>query len=115
VGRRTAQVRLRVIEHTDKKTLVPHVHRYTDTEATVYTDEWRAYEQVAREHRTIKHSIKEWARDDDGNGIREVHVNTIEGLVPLTNAVMRRIAEVKQLPAALGTTTLPSAHSFPLL
>jgi hypothetical protein len=25
------EVRLRAIEHTDKKTLVPHVHRYTDT------------------------------------------------------------------------------------
>ena len=80
VGRRTAEVRLRVIEHTDKKTLVPHVHRYTDTEATVYTDEWRAYQQVAREHRTVSHGVKEWARDDDGDGIREVHVNTIEGL-----------------------------------
>jgi hypothetical protein len=41
-------VRLRVIEHTDKETLVPHVHRYTDTGATVHTDEWRAYERVER-------------------------------------------------------------------
>ena len=31
-------------------------------------------------HRTVSHSIKEWARDEDGDGIREVHVNTIEGL-----------------------------------
>ena len=38
-------MRLRVIKHTDKETLVPYVHRrYTGTEATVYTDEWRAYE-----------------------------------------------------------------------
>ena len=79
--RRTGEVRLRVIEHTDKETLVPHVvHRYTDTEATVRTDEWRAYQRVVREHRTVSHGLKEWARDDDGDGIREVHVNTIEGL-----------------------------------
>ncbi len=26
------------------------------------------------------HEINEWARDDDGDGIREVHVNTVEGL-----------------------------------
>jgi transposase len=24
--------------------------------------------------------VYEWARDDDGDGIREVHVNTIEGM-----------------------------------
>ncbi len=73
-------MRLRVIGHTDKESLLGHVHRYTDTGATIYTDEWRAYEQVEREHRTVCHGIKEWARDDDGDGIREVHVNTIEGL-----------------------------------
>ncbi len=80
VGRRTGEARLRVIKHTDKETLLPHVHGYTPSEATVYTDEWRAYERIARKHRTVKHGIKEWARDDDGDGIREVHVNTIEGL-----------------------------------
>lgn len=80
VGRGSGEARLRVIKHTDKKTLVPHVHDYTPGEATLYTDEWRAYEKVERKHRTVKHGIKEWARDDDGDGIREVHVNTIEGL-----------------------------------
>ena len=57
-------MRLRVIKHTDKETLVPYVYRYTGTEATVYTDEWRAYERVVREHRTVSHGIKEWARDE---------------------------------------------------
>ena len=67
-------------KHTDKGTLVAHVHGYTQTTAMAYTDEWRAYEQVERKHRTVQHSLKEWARDDDEDGIREVHVNTIEGL-----------------------------------
>lgn len=80
VGRSTGQVRLRMVEHTDRQTLVPHVHRYTDIQATTYTDEWRAYEQVQRKHRTVCHSVKEWTRDEDEDGIREVHVNTIEGL-----------------------------------
>jgi transposase len=80
VGRESGKVRLRVVGHTNKETLVPHVHLYSGTEATVYTDEWRAYERVERKHQSVKHGIKEWARDDDGDGIREVHVNTIEGL-----------------------------------
>ena len=27
----------------------------------------------------MKHRIHEWARDDDGDGVREVHSNSIEG------------------------------------
>ncbi len=76
VGRESAEVRLRVEKHTDQKTLLAHVHGYTQTTATSYTEEWRAYERVQREHRTVSHGIKEWARDDDGDGIREVHVRT---------------------------------------
>ena len=30
-------------------------------------------------HQTVNHSIREWARDDDGDGIREVHINSCEG------------------------------------
>jgi hypothetical protein len=51
VGRESGQVRLRVVKHTDKETLVPHVHDYKPDEASVYTDEWRStYEQIARKH-----------------------------------------------------------------
>jgi transposase-like protein len=57
-----------------------HVHDYTRKAATCYTDEWRGYNQVRRAHPTVCHSAHEWARDDDGDGVREVHVNTIEGL-----------------------------------
>ncbi len=51
--------------------------------AMVYTDEWRGYDQLAemdRGHATVCHTIGEWARDDDGDGIREVHDNTLEGM-----------------------------------
>jgi transposase-like protein len=73
-------VRLRVVKHADKANLLSHVHSHTNSKATLYTDEWRSYEQVQRQHHTVNHSSKEWARDDGGDGIREVHVNTIEGL-----------------------------------
>ena len=48
----------------------------------VYTDEWCGYNGLAgmgRCHATVCHAM-EWARDDDGDGIREVHNNTLEGL-----------------------------------
>lgn len=80
VGRDSGQVRLRVVHHTDRKTLEKHVHTFTLVEATVYTDEWQGYNHIIRPHATVCHGQKEWARDDDGDGIREVHVNTVEGM-----------------------------------
>jgi len=49
-------------------------------EAVVFTDEWQSYHHIIRRHATVCHGEKEWARDDDGDGIREVHVNTTEGM-----------------------------------
>lgn len=54
---------------------------------TVYTDEWKAYAHLpdyARPHSTVCHNPSrpggpEFARDDDGDGVREVHCNTLEG------------------------------------
>lgn len=46
------------------------------------TDEWRAYgllSTTGRCHATVNHLSKERARDDDGDGVREVYTNTIEG------------------------------------
>jgi transposase len=73
-------VRLRVIQHTDKETLNNRVHRYTQAGSQVYTDEWQGYNHIIRPHSTVSHKAKEWARDDDGDGISEVHVNTVEGM-----------------------------------
>jgi transposase-like protein len=80
VGRRTGRCRLRVREHTDSVTLCRHIHTFTQRAAHCHTDEWPAYHQIQRRHVTVSHGDKEWARDDDRDGIREVHVNTIEGL-----------------------------------
>jgi transposase-like protein len=71
---------LRVVQHTDQATLEKHVHTFTQVGVTVYTDEWQGYNHIIRPHATVCHGQKEWARDDDGDGIREVHVNTVEGL-----------------------------------
>jgi transposase len=80
IGRRTGRCRLRVREHTDGATLQAHVHPYTHRQTRCYTDEWQGYARIHRLHLMVCHGAKEWARDDDGDGIREVHINTIEGL-----------------------------------
>jgi transposase len=80
VGRQSGKVRLRVVKRTDAQTLRKHVHGFTRADADVNTDEWRGYTNLRRKHVTVAHGLNEWARDADGDGIREVHINTIEGL-----------------------------------
>jgi transposase len=80
VGRESGQVRLRVAHHTNQATLEQHVERFTLVKAHCNTDEWLGYNHILRMHSTVNHGNYEWARDDDGDGIREVHINTIEGL-----------------------------------
>ncbi len=85
VGRESGQVRLQVVEHADRSHLEHCVQQGTAPGAMVYTDEWPAYERLAergRGHASVCHTPgrREWARDDDGDGIREVHNNTLEGI-----------------------------------
>ena len=80
VGRETGQVRLRVVHQTTQETLEQHVHQFTVAGATCYTDEWNGYAHIIRSHATVSHGQQEWARDDDGDGKREVHINTSEGM-----------------------------------
>ena len=50
---------------------------------TVNTDEWQGYNglpAIGRSRSAVRRAAREWARDDDGDGVREVHVNTREGL-----------------------------------
>ncbi len=82
-GRETDQARFDVLETVAAASLRPFVERVTEPDVLLYTDEASGYLWVAetgREHATVCHSAREWARDDDGDGVREVHNNTCEGL-----------------------------------
>ena len=76
-------LRLRVGEHADGATLQEFVRRQTWPGTVVNTDDWSGYNrlpEVGRGHVTVCHAAGEWARDDDGDGVREVHNNTQEGI-----------------------------------
>lgn len=84
IGRESGQVQLEVKHNSSRKDLEPTVLNATGSGVTINTDEWGAYNHLAeadRLHVTVCHAPgrREWARDDDGDGIREVHVNTSEG------------------------------------
>ena len=82
IGRDSGRACLHVVRNSDRPTLEGLVQATTAPGATLNTDEWRAYGRVGelgRGHATVNHGAGEWARDDDGDGIREVHCNTMEG------------------------------------
>jgi transposase-like protein len=85
VGRDTGRAHLEVIDRPSRAELERVVEDHTAPGSVVYTDEWRAYgrlPELDRYHATVCHApgVREWARDDDGDGVREVHCNTMEGL-----------------------------------
>jgi transposase-like protein len=84
-GRDTHGLRLRVTRRNSRVAIQPVVVGFTRADCTVNTDEWVAYDllpQTGRKRVSVKHSRPncEYARDDDGDGIREVHCNTSEGI-----------------------------------
>ena len=82
IGRGSGRACLHVVGNSDRRTLEGLVQATTAPGALLNTDEWRGYArlpELGRGHVTVNHGAGEWARDDDGDGVREVHVNTMEG------------------------------------
>ena len=78
VGRESGEVRLDVIETASMVELDDVVDDACLEGTTVNTDEWNGYNRIGkrhgRVHPTVDHSgpKRTWARDLDGDGVREV-------------------------------------------
>ena len=115
VGRTTGQIRLTVCDNTQQVTIQPQVESDTETTTTLYTDESSAYNHIAatgRGHATVCHSRREWARDDDGDGIREVHCNTMEGIWTGLRNFLRPFRGVHKKFLALYVAMFEWAHNL---
>ena len=67
-------------DHADRRTCRSLIDENIPAVSTrLYTDEWQSYWGCHPAHATVCHGVREWARDDDGDGRREVHCNTCEG------------------------------------
>jgi len=92
-------VKQKTIEPLIKGTIVPGTR--------VYTDEYSIYARLCRwgyGHKRVNHGRGEFARDDDGDGLCEVHVNTMEGFWSLLRSWLRPHRGISQekLPVYLG-------------
>ena len=73
----------------------------------VYTDEYSIYARLqswGNDHKSVNHGRDEFARDDDGDRVCEVHVNTMEGFWSLLRSWLRPHRGISQekLPVYLG-------------
>jgi transposase len=60
----------------------------------LYTDAWQSYGSSHPSHATVRHGVHEWARDDDGDGRREVHCHTCEGAGAALRTYLRALRGV---------------------
>jgi transposase len=81
ISRDTGEYRFWVCDHAAKRTCHDLIAANVPVGRTMlYTDEWQSYRGSHPSHATVRHGVHEWARDDDGDGRREVHCHTCEGI-----------------------------------
>jgi len=89
---RSGEVVIRMLANVQQVTIEPIMRATIAIGTVVYTDEYDIYARVTQwgfEHHTVNHGNKEYARDDDGDGFCEVHVNTMEGFWSLLRSWLR--------------------------
>src|SRR5262249_13007268 len=83
---RGGQVVINLLANVKQKTIEPLIKDTFDPGTFDYTDEYSIYARLQSwgySHKHVNHGRGEFARDDDGDGLCEVHVNTMEGFSSL--------------------------------
>lgn len=104
VLQRLAKVRQATIQPLIRATIAPS--------SLLNTDEYDIYARLSQwgyDHKTVCHGRGEYARDDDGDGLCEVHVNTLEGIWSLLRSWLRSLAA---FPKRNSRSIAPSSRSF---
>ncbi len=104
---RGGEVVIRMLENVQQVTIGPLLKQVISAGTTVYTDEYDIYSRLREwgyTHCTVCHAAGEFARDQDGDGFCEVHVNTMEGFWSLLRSWLRPHRGISQekLPLYLG-------------
>jgi transposase-like protein len=104
---RGGQVVLHMLANVQQKTIQPIIEAVVTKGSQLYTDEYDVYHRLPAwgyQHRTVCHSAGEYARDEDGDGFHEIHVNTMEGFWSLLRSWLRPHRGISQekLPIYLG-------------
>ncbi len=81
-----------MLANVQQKTIQPIIEATVAQGTLVYTDEYDIYARLETwgyRHKAVCHGRGEYARDEDGDGFCEVHVNTMEGFWSLLRSWLR--------------------------
>ena len=83
---------MRMLPNVQQRTIQPIITATVAPWSRVCTDEYDIYARLdawGYAHQTVCHARGEYARDEDGDGFCEVHVNTMEGVWSLLRSWLR--------------------------
>jgi transposase len=92
-----------MLANVQQKTIQPIIEATVAKGARIHTDEYDIYARLPAwgyRHETVCHARGEYARDEDGDGFCEIHVNTMEGAWSLLRSWLRPHRGISQ---ACGT------------
>ncbi len=81
-----------MLANVQQATIKPIIEAAVAKDTLVHTDEYSIYARLPAwgyQHKTVCHGRGEYARDEDGDGFCEVHVNTMEGFWSLLRSWLR--------------------------
>jgi len=104
---RGGEVIIRMLSNVKQATIAPVIQKLVSPGTLIFTDEYSIYARITEweyGHKTVNHGLGEYARDEDGDGFYEVHVNTMEGFWSLLRSWLRPHRGISQdkLPLYLG-------------
>ena len=101
-----------MLANVQQITIQPIIQATVAKGALIHTDAYGIYARLPAwgyQHKTVCHGRGEYACDEDGDGFRAVHVNTIEGFWSLLRSWLRPHRGISRL--AQGISPFPPSIS----
>ena len=106
---------IRMLANVRQATIEPLIRQTVQAGTLVYTDEYSIYARLQEwgyVHKSVNHGRGEYARDEDGDGFHEVHVNTMEGFWSLLRSWLRPHRGISQEKLPLYLAFFECLHNI---
>jgi transposase len=103
-----------MLPNVQMPTIKPIITQFVAPGSRMFTDEYNIYDRLPEwgyERKSVNHSIGEYARDEDGDGFCEVHVNTMEGFWSLLRSWLRPHRGISQEKLPLYLSFFEFVHN----
>lgn len=112
---RGGDVVIRMLENVRQDTIEPLLRQTVQAGTLVYTDEYSIYARLQEwgyPHKSVNHRAGEYARDEDGDGFYDVHVNTMEVFWSLLRSCLRPQRGISQEKLPLYLAFFECLHNI---